>query len=144
VPHRSIDKYVFRPCLFLCALFEQFTFLVLIGSLQHGSCVIQPTELFFPLEELAGMIHQCGLNRLNQFGSFLGHNIRASRTDPKILSLLASLDEILSSGLSLAREEEEWAYKNGLPLKVCFLELCLVEYSLTHRRTSTVARSSRP
>jgi hypothetical protein len=116
----SLNRQVrFRPVCFFVLSFERFTLLVLIGSLQHGSCVIQPTELSFPVEELVRMIHQCGLNRLNQFGSFLGNNLRASRADPKVLSLLASLDEILYSGLSLAREDEEWAYKNGLSLRVC-------------------------
>lgn len=90
---------------------------MLIGSLQHGSCVIQPTELSFSVEELVGMIHQCGLNRLNQFGSFLGNNLRASRSDPKLLSLLATLDEICYSGLPLSREDEEWGYTNGLRLR---------------------------
>jgi hypothetical protein len=99
---------------------------VLIGSLQHGSCVIQPTELSFPPEELLAMIHRCGLNRLNQFGSFLGNNLRASRTDPKLLSSLAALDEICYSGLPLAREDEDWAYKNGLQLKVCVHDLYLI------------------
>ena len=73
------------------------------------------------------MIHHCGLNRLNQFGSFLGDSLRASRTDPKLLSLLASLEEILYSGLPLAREDEEWGYTNGLHIKVCSLNLCLIE-----------------
>jgi hypothetical protein len=100
---------------------------VLIGSLQHGSCVIQPTELSFPVEELFDMVHKCGLNRLNQFGSFLARNLRASRADPKLLSLLATLDDICYSGLSLPREDEEWAYKNGLRLRVRFL-LYVIRY----------------
>lgn len=100
---------------------------MLIGSLEHGSCVIQPTELSFPREELVGMIRQCGLNRLNQFGSFLGNNLRASRADPKLLSLLATLDDICYSGLPLAREDEEWAYKNGLRLRVRYHNLYLIQ-----------------
>lgn len=64
------------------------------------------------------MIHRCGLNRLNQFATFLANNLRASRSDPKLLSLLSNLDDIVYSGLPLAREEEEWAYKNGMKLRV--------------------------
>lgn len=64
------------------------------------------------------MIHRCGLNRLNQFATFLANNLRASRSDPKLLYLLSNLDDILYSGLPLAREEEEWAYKNGMKLRV--------------------------
>lgn len=87
-------------------------------SLQHGSCVIQPTQISFSSEELVTLVHRCGLNRLNQFAAFLCNHFRASRQDPKLLSLLTSLDEVLYSGMPLAREEEEWAVRNGIKLRV--------------------------
>ena len=93
-------------------------FSVLIGSLQHGSCVIQPTKISFSTDELFDMVHRCGLNRLNQFATFLATHLRNSRLNPKVLSLLANLDEVLYSGLPLPREEEEWAYRNGINLRV--------------------------
>ncbi|KAJ7706068.1 hypothetical protein B0H17DRAFT_609147 [Mycena rosella] len=101
----------------MCHIGQTF---MLIGSLQHGSCVIQPTQISFPSEELVAMVHGCGLNRLNQFASFLANHLRASRLDPKLLSLLCSLDEVLYSGMPLAREEEEWAYRNGINLRNLF------------------------
>lgn len=64
------------------------------------------------------MIHRCGLNRLNQFATFLSTHLRGSRQNPKLLQYLQSLDEILYSGLPLEREDEEWAYKKGLKIKV--------------------------
>ncbi|KAF8898628.1 hypothetical protein BD779DRAFT_1431987 [Infundibulicybe gibba] len=101
----------------MCHIGQTF---MLIGSIQHGSCVIQPTKIAFSSEELIDMIQRCGLNKLNQFAAFLAGHLRKSRTDPKFLSLLADLDEVLYSGLPLPRDEEEWAYKNGIRLKNLF------------------------
>lgn len=91
---------------------------VLIGSLQHGACIIQPTAIAFSSEELIDMVSRCGLNRLNQFAAFLAAHLRKSRSHVKLLSVLSGLDEVLYSGLPLPRDEEMWAYKNGIPLKV--------------------------
>ena len=93
-------------------------FLVLIGSLCHGSCTIQPTSIAFSSEELLDMIARCGLNRLKQFATFLGHHFRNSKADPKLLQALVQLDEVLYSGLALGREEEAWALQNGVNLQV--------------------------
>lgn len=64
------------------------------------------------------MICRCGLNRLNQFAAFLANHLRRSRGDKDLLSELVGLDEVLYSGLPLPRDEEEWAYKNGIKLRV--------------------------
>ncbi|KAK0465197.1 uncharacterized protein EV420DRAFT_1262611 [Desarmillaria tabescens] len=101
----------------MCHIGQSF---MLIGTLQHGSCVIQPTVIAFSPEELVDMIHRCHLNRLQQFGAFSAMNLRASRHDTKLLSLLAGLDEVLYTGMPLPREEEEWAYHNGLPIRNLF------------------------
>jgi hypothetical protein len=55
------------------------------------------------------MIRRCGLNRLNQFASFLSIMIhfRNARQDAKLPSML-SLDDVLYSGLSLSQEDEQW------------------------------------
>lgn len=93
---------------------------MLIGSLAHGSCTIQPTNVAFSSHELKDMIGRCGLNRLNQFATFLANQLRNSRKDPELLSLMSGLDEVLYSGLPLAKPEELWAIENGVPLKVSF------------------------
>lgn len=72
-------------------------------------------------EELIDMIHRCGLNRLNAFGSWLGMHLKNARQDSKLLSLLTNLDDVLYSGLAIPREEEQWAIKNGIRLRVSFL-----------------------
>ncbi|KAK0198477.1 hypothetical protein F5146DRAFT_1019766 [Armillaria mellea] len=101
----------------MCHIGQSF---MLIGTLQHGSCVIQPTVIAFSPEELVDMIHRCHLNRLRQFAAFLAMQLRASRHDTKLLSLLAGLDEVLYTGMALPREEEEWAYHSGLPIRNLF------------------------
>ncbi|KAG6889192.1 hypothetical protein C0995_002907 [Termitomyces sp. Mi166 len=101
----------------MCHIGQTF---MLMGTLQHGSCVIQPTEIGFSSEELKCMINLGGLNRLNQFAAFLANHLRRSRSDAKLLSMLVSLDEVLYSGLPLPHEEEEWALKNGIALRNLF------------------------
>lgn len=91
---------------------------MLIGSLFHGSCTIQPTSIAFSSEELLDMIARCGLNRLKQFATFLGHHLRSSKANPKLLQALVQLDEALYSGLALGDEEEAWALQNGIKLRV--------------------------
>ncbi|KAF8991326.1 hypothetical protein BDQ17DRAFT_1370992, partial [Cyathus striatus] len=86
----------------MCHIAQNFLF---IGTLQYGSCVVQPTATNFSSDELIDMIVRCGLNRLNQFPTFLVNHFRKAREDPKLLSMLASLDDILYSGLALPREE---------------------------------------
>lgn len=97
---------------------------VFIGTLQYGSCVVQPTTISFSSEELVDMVNRCGLNRINQFPTFLASHLRKSRDDPKLLSMLSNLDDVLYSGLPLPREEEDWAYRNGIKLRVSLL-LCM-------------------
>ncbi|KAF9452669.1 acetyl-CoA synthetase-like protein [Macrolepiota fuliginosa MF-IS2] len=101
----------------MCHIGQSF---MLLGSLQHGSCTIQPTVISFSSEELMDMIHRCGLNRLNQFAAFLANHLRRSRSDKNLLSEIVGLDEVLYSGLPLPRDEEEWAYKNGIKLRNTF------------------------
>ncbi|KAG6828193.1 hypothetical protein H0H92_008812 [Tricholoma furcatifolium] len=101
----------------MCHIAQTF---MLLGSLQHGACVIQPTAILFSSTELIDMIQLGGLNRLNQFATFLSNHLKIARQDPKLLTLLQGLDELLYTGLPLPREDEEWAYKNGLKLRNIF------------------------
>ncbi|KAJ3868747.1 acetyl-CoA synthetase-like protein [Lentinula novae-zelandiae] len=101
----------------MCHIGQEF---MLLGSIQHGSCVIQPTTISFSSEELMDMIRTCGLNRLNQFAAFLAKQLQTSRNHPKLLSMLANLDEVLYSGMPLARSEQEWALQNDIKLRNLF------------------------
>lgn len=93
---------------------------MLLGSLQHGACTIQPTKIAFSSSELVDMIDRCGLNRLNQFATFLVTQLRNANKDPELLARMQNLDEVLYSGLALPRDDEEWAYKHGLRIKNLF------------------------
>lgn len=64
------------------------------------------------------MIHRCGLNRLNQFSTFISSHFRKARESPKLLTDLQMLNSVLYSGLPMPQEEEDWAYRNGLKLSV--------------------------
>lgn len=101
----------------MCHIGQTF---MLLGSLQHGSCTIQPTKIGFSSGELMDMAYRCGLNRLNQFATFLVAHLRRARDDTKLLGLLRNFDEVLYSGLPLPREDEEWAYRNGIKLRNVF------------------------
>ncbi|CAA7262317.1 unnamed protein product [Cyclocybe aegerita] len=101
----------------MCHIAQTFMF---VGTLQHGSCVIQPTTISFSSEELIDMIVRCGLNRLNQFASFLMNHFRNARQDAKLLSILKTLDDVLYSGLPLPHEDEQWALKSGIRLRNLF------------------------
>ncbi|PCH33823.1 acetyl-CoA synthetase-like protein [Wolfiporia cocos MD-104 SS10] len=94
--------------------------LTLIGALQHGTCIIQPTAIAFSSDELVAMINFCGLNRLTQFASFLAIHLRNSREDARLLAMLQGLDEVLYAGLPLPLDEENWARQNELLLKNLF------------------------
>jgi acyl-coenzyme A synthetase/AMP-(fatty) acid ligase len=101
----------------MCHIAQNF---MLLGSMQHGSCTIQPTKIAFSSFELTEMITRCGLNRLYQFATFLATHLRASRKDPNLLRLLQHLDQVLYSGLALPREDEQWALQQGLRLTNLF------------------------
>jgi len=120
---------------------------VLIGALHYGTCTIQPTKIAFSSNELFHMVQKCGLNKLNQFATFLATHLRGSRDNSKLLDLLRGLDEINYSGLPLQREEEEWAYKNNMRLRVRIklgnIEIVLISFYHLNR-VSSGAPSARP
>lgn len=113
---------------------------MLIGALQHGTCTIQPTKIAFSSEELVDMILRCQLNRLNQFSTFLSSQLRNARLHPKLLEQLRSLNEIIFSGLPLQREDEEFAYRNGLKIKVSCAVLEYKGIVLTDRFTESLRK----
>ncbi|GBE77847.1 hypothetical protein SCP_0107290 [Sparassis crispa] len=101
----------------MCHIGQNF---MLLGALQHASCMIQSTQQAFSSEELVDMIDRCNLTRINQFPTYLGIHLRNSRRDPKLLSHLQALDVIFVSGLKLSPEDEEWVQRSGLKLMDCY------------------------
>ncbi len=90
------------------------------------------------------MIRDCGVNRLNQFATFLAQHLRNSRQNPRLLALLQTLDDALYSGLALPREEEEWARGNGIRLRVSFLSISDTTVSDICTRISLAAQNAAP
>ncbi|KAJ7068744.1 hypothetical protein C8F01DRAFT_1119163 [Mycena amicta] len=93
---------------------------VLMGHLQHNACTIQPASNPFTSSQLCEMVRECGMTRVNIFGSYLAGHLRAARHDAKLLDALRNLDEALYTGLPLPREEEAWAYSQGIKLRNVF------------------------
>ncbi|KAJ8090643.1 hypothetical protein PM082_018200 [Marasmius tenuissimus] len=101
----------------MCHIGQTF---MLIGSLQNGACVVQPTSMPFSSQELKDMISNAGVNRLWAFAAFLSLHFKSSRQDPKFESMLAGLDEILTSGMPLPREDVQYATTAGFALRNIF------------------------
>ncbi|KAH8102493.1 acetyl-CoA synthetase-like protein [Cristinia sonorae] len=101
----------------MCHMGQEF---MLSGALQHGTCTVQATSQGFSSSELMDMVTRCGLNRMNQFPSFLTAHLKASRQNPKLLAMLQGLDEIFYSGMPLSQEDEEWVHRHGISLINCF------------------------
>ena len=64
------------------------------------------------------MISRCGLNRLRQMSAFLSRYLHECKTSPKLLEALVQLDEVQYGGSALGSEEEAWALKNNINLRV--------------------------
>ena len=64
------------------------------------------------------MITRCGLTRLSQIANILNHHLRNSKTNPRLLKALVQLEKVTYSGSALGREEEAWAFQNGINLRV--------------------------
>lgn len=75
----------------------------------------------FSTEELLEMIEQCGLNRIAVYATFLSTHIRNAQKDEKVLKAMQALRQILHTGVSLNREEEDWAFAHDLSLTVSFI-----------------------
>ena len=101
----------------MCHIGQTFMY---AGHLQHAACTIEPSAQAFPSSELMDMIARCGLNRLNQFPTFLAIHLRNSRQDPKLLAMLQNLDLIFYSGLMLSQDDEEWVHRHGIRIVNCF------------------------
>jgi hypothetical protein len=112
----------------MCHIGQTF---MLVGSIQHGSCTIQPTTINFPTQELVDMIKRCHLNRLHQFAAFLSVHLRHAAQNPKVLALLRSLDIVYSSGMPIPKDDEEFAYRAGIPLIVSDFRSLSVSRELT-------------
>ncbi|KAF7329498.1 AMP-binding domain-containing protein [Mycena kentingensis (nom. inval.)] len=116
-----------------------------LGTLQHGSCTIQPTRPGFSSAELVRMHDDCGLNRLHQYPQHLSKHLRGSRTDADVLRVLQSLDDVRYSAMPLDKEDDKWAFENGVMLQTHFASTeCGPLMTLAHRRAEDGVTVFRP
>lgn len=95
-------------------------FMCLVGALQNGACMVQPTKIPFSSDELLDMIARCGFNRLGMYSTHLAVHLSNSRQNPKVLEALVGLDSVAYSGMPLTREDEDWVYQVGLKIRNAF------------------------
>lgn len=69
------------------------------------------------------MTRACSINRLAVYATFLSSLIRAAKQDDVVKVALQSLRDIFHTGVTLNKEDEDWAYANGL--KVIVRTSCL-------------------
>lgn len=75
-------------------------------------------------QEFLGLVQVCGLTRLILYATFLSEIIRTGKKDEVIRDALKGLRQIFHTGVALNKEDEAWAYENGLRIIVCPF-LCL-------------------
>ncbi|EEB90038.1 hypothetical protein MPER_11808, partial [Moniliophthora perniciosa FA553] len=89
---------------------------LLAGRLFHGTCTIQQTSKLPSRNEILAMIRFGLLSRASMFPVLLSRCIQDARACPAFLSLLRNLDGIITGGVHLPRDEELWAWQNGIRL----------------------------
>ncbi|KAI0764537.1 acetyl-CoA synthetase-like protein [Trametes elegans] len=90
------------------------TYHTFLGAVHTGTCMVQTSSMAATAEEFLALVRVCGLTRLILFATFLANIIRAARTDPAIRDALKDLRQIFHTGVALNKEDEQWAYDNGL------------------------------
>ncbi|KAH9837074.1 acetyl-CoA synthetase-like protein [Rhodofomes roseus] len=101
----------------LCHMAQAF---MLVGTLQHGSCMVQSTQQAYPTEEFLDMVNRCGVTRVNIFPPLLAVHLRNSRKDPVVLAALQGLDQILIAGLTMSQEDQQWVQSQGIKVLDCY------------------------
>ena len=80
--------------------------------------MVQTSGTGISVDEFLGLTRVCRLTGLALFATFLANLIRAARKDDVILDALKGLQWIVHAGVALNKEEEEWAYEQGIKLMV--------------------------
>jgi hypothetical protein len=93
------------------------------GFFVSGGCIIQPSTINFPDEELVDMVERAGLDTLLQMGSYLAERLKRSQNNPRLLNVLCNINDVTYGGLAIPREAEEWAEKNDIILRVRFAHI---------------------
>ncbi|OJT05027.1 hypothetical protein TRAPUB_4183 [Trametes pubescens] len=90
------------------------SFHTFLGAVHTGACLAQSSSMAVSPQEFLGLVQVCGLTRLILYATFLSEIIRAGKKDETIREALKSLRQIFHTGVALNKEDEAWAYENGL------------------------------
>ncbi|EIW55359.1 acetyl-CoA synthetase-like protein [Trametes versicolor FP-101664 SS1] len=90
------------------------SFHTFLGAIHTGACLAQSSSMAVSPQEFLGLVQVCGLTRLILYATFLSEIIRAAKKDETIRDGLKGLRQIFHTGVALNKEDEAWAYENGL------------------------------
>ena len=80
--------------------------------------MVQSSSTAIGVQEFMGFRRVCGLTQLVIFGTFLSDILRAAQKDEGVKAALNELHMISYTGVSLNKEDEEWAHANGINIVV--------------------------
>ncbi|KAI0720832.1 acetyl-CoA synthetase-like protein [Cerioporus squamosus] len=87
-----------------------------LGSIHVGACMVQTSSMDIPEKEFINAVRMHKLSTAVLYATFLGRLINSAQQDPELKDALKSLEQIIHTGVALHKEEEEWAYANGLKI----------------------------
>ncbi|KAI8976643.1 acetyl-CoA synthetase-like protein [Trametes punicea] len=90
------------------------SFHTFLGAVHTGACLAQTSSMAVSPQEFLGLVRVCGLTRLILYATFLSEIIRTAKQDAAVRDALKGLRQIFHTGVALNKEDEEWAYENGL------------------------------
>lgn len=79
---------------------------------------MQSSSMAIKIPEFVNMVRECGLTVLVLYATFLADVIRAAKEDATVKDALKSLNQIIHTGVALNKDQEEWAYENGIRITV--------------------------
>jgi len=90
-----------------------------LGVIYTGSTFVQAkAAILLPPTELVAMVSVCSLNQLALYGTFLTDLIRAARADSNVRAALQKISRIIYTGVSMNKDDEDWANANGTKVMV--------------------------
>lgn len=118
--------------------------LAFVAAFYHRVCTVQTSSMGMSTEELVALIKTCGVNRVVLYAPFLSSHIRNAKDDPELLDLLRNCKQIMHTGVTLNVDDEDWAYKNGLPISVRLRALYFLEHTNIEDRSHPTGPQRQP
>lgn len=87
-----------------------------------GGCVVQASRYDFTPTELVEMIGHAGVNRVFQFSPTVKEYLEFAKSgvpEPRLFDALKGLRQLTYGGMTIAKEWEDWALAQEIPITVC-------------------------